>query len=105
MKRTNRILALALSVMMLLANIATPVSADTDKKESRKVRIEFTSDMHSHIDISSGEVCGKIRERGGMSRLSTLLKQRAAEFKDGDTIYLDGGDFSQGTLFQTGYIS
>lgn len=71
---------------------------------ARKVRFEFTSDMHSYIDVTKGNVNGEIRERGGSSRLSSLLKAHAY-MVDYDTVYLDGGDFSQGTIYQTNYIN
>lgn len=97
MKQLRKLLILLLSVMVV-ANFTIIPSAAT---ESRQVRFEFTSDIHSHVDISSGNVNGQIRERGGMSRLSTLLNK----FKTDNTLYLDGGDFSQGTLYQTAYLN
>lgn len=104
----KRIIALALASIMAFAGTGTAVFADAanetaTNKGKRSVRIEFTSDIHSYVDVTRGNVNGKIRERGGVARLSTLLKKHKKETK-GDTIYLDGGDFSQGTLFQAGYI-
>ena len=105
----KRIIALALASIMAFIGTGTSVFADATsdqakaKNSKRSVRIEFTSDIHSYVDVTRGNVNGKIRDRGGVARLSTLLKKHQRETK-GDTIYLDGGDFSQGTLFQAGYI-
>lgn len=98
MKQIKKLLILLLS-LVVIANFTLVPSAATEG--TRQVRFEFTSDMHSHIDISSGNINGQIRERGGMSRLSTLLNKFGTE----NSLYLDGGDFSQGTLYQTAYLS
>ena len=101
----KKLSALALSVVLVITS-TTSAFAATDAKapEQRKVRIQFTSDMHSYLDVTRGNVNGEIREHGGVSRLATLLRKHAGEV-DYDSIYLDGGDFSQGTLFQAGYRS
>lgn len=98
MKMLKKCLVLGLALLVMVNFTTIPSQAEETK---RQIRIEFTSDIHSHIDISKGNINGKFRERGGMSRLATLLRDGATD----NTLYLDGGDFSQGTLYQTGYIS
>lgn len=60
-----------------------------------QVRILFTHDLHSHLDeyVIAGESVG------GAARLKTLADARRAE--NAASIFVDGGDFSMGTLYQT----
>lgn len=55
----------------------------------------FTHDIHSYLDSEEGTP-----SRG--ARLSAALKENGY-YEDGNALYLDAGDFSQGTLFQAGY--
>ena len=66
---------------------------------AKQIKILFTHDIHSYLEPTEGFVDGKVREHGGAARLATLI----AENSDDNTIYVDAGDFSQGTLFQAGY--
>lgn len=61
----------------------------------------FTHDTHSHLNSFSTIVDGKQEEVGGFARLKTLIDEQKE--KNPDTLYLDGGDFSMGTLIQTVY--
>lgn len=65
----------------------------------KQVKILFTHDIHSYLEPTEGYVDGAVRQHGGAARLATLIKQHS----DDSTIYVDAGDFSQGTLFQAGY--
>ena len=65
-----------------------------------QVTILFTHDLHSHLLPSVSEEGG---EYGGYARLMTAIKEQKAKYPD--AILVDGGDFSMGSLFQTGYTT
>jgi len=73
--------------------------ADETESQAKQVKILFTHDIHSYLEPTEGYVDGVVREHGGAARLATLIKENS----DDATIYVDAGDFSQGTLFQAGY--
>ncbi|MDO5118272.1 MAG: metallophosphoesterase, partial [Eggerthellaceae bacterium] len=73
--------------------------ADEGAAQAKQVKILFTHDVHSYLEPTEGFVDGVVREHGGAARLATLIKENS----DDATIYVDAGDFSQGTLFQAGY--
>lgn len=100
MKKTVfRILTFSVSAVLLLSAVfSVPVLAEP---EGKTVKILFTHDIHSYFDVTKGMVDGKIREHGGAARLKTLLDRN----RDENTLYLDGGDFSMGTLLQAGYTT
>lgn len=62
------------------------------------VTILFTHDFHDNHETYNTEIDGSIVERGGIARLSTAIKN---EQKNSDPLIVDGGDYSQGTLFQS----
>lgn len=61
----------------------------------------FTHDTHSHLNSFSTIVDGEQKEVGGFAKLKTLIDEKKKE--NPDTLILDGGDFSMGTLIQTVY--
>ena len=101
MQRTKKItafiLAIALCVGMLPTLGVNAKAADTGKH----MDVLFTHDTHSHLNSFSTIVDGKQEEVGGFARLKTLIDEQKE--KNPDTLYLDGGDFSMGTLIQTVY--
>ena len=58
-------------------------------------------DTHSHLNSFSTIVDGEQKEVGGFAKLKTLIDEKKKE--NPDTLILDGGDFSMGTLIQTVY--
>ena len=66
-----------------------------------KIDVLFTHDTHSHLDSFSTIVNGKQEKVGGFAKIKTLINEKKKE--DPDTLILDGGDFSMGTLVQTVY--
>ena len=90
-------LFLAMTLLMPLAQI-TPLKAESDAKE---VDVMFTHDTHSHLDSFTTNVDGELQEEGGFVRIKTLINEQKKE--NPDTLILDGGDFSIGTLIQTVY--
>ena len=61
--------------------------------------IVFTSDIHSHLNSFRRFSDGREQETGGLARIKTLVDEQRK--KNPETLYLDGGDFSMGTLAQT----
>lgn len=92
--------ALALAVVLLLAAVpcAWPVCAQ-DAAPGTTVDIVFTHDTHSHLNTFTTMVDGLETELGGFARMNTLIEAQRAQ--NPDTLVIDGGDFSMGTLIQT----
>lgn len=99
MKRGKKILALFLIITMLLPFVMN-IPAEAAEK-SKQLDVLFTHDTHSHLNSFSTIVDGEQKEVGGFAKLKTLIDEK----KKGnpDTLILDGGDFSMGTLIQTVY--
>ena len=97
MRRVKRVIVLILIVMLcmpLLPGVQTE-AADGGKH----LDVLFTHDTHSHLNSYSTIVNGKQKEVGGFARIKTLIDEKKKE--NPDTLILDGGDFSMGTLIQT----
>lgn len=92
--------ALALAGVLLLAAVpcAWPVCAQ-DAALGTAVDIVFTHDTHSHLNTFTTMVDGLETELGGFARMNTLIEAQRAQTPD--TLVIDGGDFSMGTLIQT----
>ena len=88
---------LTIAMLMPLAQAVT-VKAAADTKQ---IDVLFTHDTHSHLDSFSTIVDGEQKEVGGFAKIKTLINEKKKE--DPDTLILDGGDFSMGTLIQTVY--
>lgn len=80
----------------LLLGIALPM-ASADSGEA--LSIMFIHDSHDYLYPTSNIVGGELIEHGGAAKLATVIKEN----KDENTIFLDGGDFSMGTLYQAAY--
>lgn len=101
MRRVKRVIVLILIVMLcmpLLPGVQTE-AADGGKH----LDVLFTHDTHSHLNSYSTIVNGKQKEVGGFARIKTLIDEKKKE--NPDTLILDGGDFSMGTLIQTVYTT
>lgn len=92
--------ALALAGVLLLAAVpcAWPVCAQ-EAAPGTTVDIVFTHDTHSHLNTFTTVVDGLETELGGFARMNTLIEAQRAQTPD--TLVIDGGDFSMGTLIQT----
>lgn len=98
MKTRRRILSIVLTIAtLLLLVLDIPVTAAGTKK----VDVLFTHDIHSHLDSFSTIVDGQQKEVGGFAKIKTLMDEKKKD--NPDTLVLDGGDFSMGTLIQTVY--
>lgn len=93
-----------LVVIWLIAVIVLPLMTGMQvwaKAEPKKLDILFTHDTHSHLNSFTTIVNGEKKEAGGFAKLKTLINEHKKV--NPDTLVLDGGDFSMGTLIQTVY--
>ena len=91
-------------VILLIAVIVLPLMTGMQvwaKTESKQLDILFTHDTHSHLNSFTTIVNGEKKEAGGFAKLKTLIDEHKKV--NPDTLVLDGGDFSMGTLIQTVY--
>lgn len=86
---------------LVTALILSLLPAHAEEAEKLTFRLLFTHDIHSYLEPTVDEVNGEKRELGGAARLAALIK----EYRTENSLYMDGGDFSQGTLFQAGYVN
>lgn len=99
MKKRTALAAAAL----LLAAFLWVQTAFAQAVPGQQVDILFTHDTHSHLDPFTSLVEGQETDTGGFARANTLIKEQRA--KNPDTLVIDGGDFSMGTLIQTVFES
>ena len=89
----------ALAVVWILAGAFSGRSMAAE--EGTRVSILFTHDMHSHINSFQTVYQGEDVNIGGFARIQTIIDRQRG--KDPETLLVDGGDFSMGSLFQTVY--
>jgi len=89
----RRLVALLLLIASLIP--LTALSSSANETDSADLSIIFTHDLHSHIDSFSYN--GKIV--GGFARIKSVIDDITASSKN--TLVLDAGDFSMGTLYQS----
>ena len=99
MKKWKKILSVMLAVSVLLLPVMDVLVEAADS--TKQIDVLFTHDTHSHLDSFSTIVNGKQEKVGGFAKIKTLINEKKKE--DPDTLILDGGDFSMGTLIQTVY--
>ena len=99
MTRRLKLTGLLVAVILLFAGISYfPASAS---HEPAQVDIMFLHDTHSHLNEFTTVENGQSRTMGGFAAIKTLINQQKEH--NPDTLLLDAGDFSMGTLFQVVY--
>lgn len=98
MRKECTVLALAGVLLLAAVPCAWPVCAQ-EAAPGTAVDIVFTHDTHSHLNTFTTMVDGLETELGGFARMNTLIEAQRAQ--NPDTLVIDGGDFSMGTLIQT----
>lgn len=88
------------AVLAFLLLLTVPLTAAA-AKEAKKVDVMFVHDTHSHLKEFSTVEDGEPRVLGGFARMKTLINEQKAV--NPDTLLLDAGDFSMGTLIQVVY--
>lgn len=94
-KRT--ILVCILTVLTVLSVFG--LANASAKKQT--VDVMFLHDTHSHFNAFDTVEDGKTQNLGGFARIKTLIEKQQKE--NPDTLLLDAGDFSMGTLVQVVY--
>lgn len=100
-KRTQAFLLIAAMVVTLAAAMGKPELFLRAQSQAKQVDVIFTHDTHSHLNSFRAIVDGEEKEVGGFAKIKTIIDSQKA--KNADTLVLDGGDFSMGTLVQTVY--
>lgn len=100
--KIRRKLCLWLSLCLLAAGaVFLPFSTVQAAKATKEVDVIFFHDTHSHLETFSTIENGERILSGGFAKIKTII-DRARETNP-DTLVLDAGDFSMGTLAQTIY--
>ncbi len=101
--KTRKKFSAKLLAIMLIAALLLPLAwnVPVEAAEAKQMNVLFSHDTHSHLNSFSTIVDGEQKEVGGFARIKTLINEKKQE--DPDTLVLDGGDFSMGTLIQTVY--
>ena len=97
MKLRKKLLAAVLTLIMMLTVTIPSLAAATD--DSKTLDVLFMHDMHSHLNPFTVMKDGEAVQVGGLSRMMTLAKQQFTE--NPDTLFVDAGDFSMGTVVQS----
>ncbi len=100
MKKIRTVLTSVLTGALAITTLfgTQPVYAET-ADTAKTVDIVFTHDIHSHLNTFTTVIDEQEKEVGGFARINTLIQEQKA--KNPDTLVIDGGDFSMGTLIQT----
>ena len=96
---SKKLIAILLTLALTLSVLMNFTYASAEPSNAREVDVLFTHDVHSHLNEFSTVVGKKPITFGGIARLKTLVNEQKE--KNPDTLYIDGGDFSMGTLIQT----
>lgn len=86
-------------VALVMMTPAVTLSAADNGYTGKESAILFTHDTHSHLNSFFTIEDGETFETGGFARIKTLIDQTKAQHPD--TLILDAGDFSMGTLIQS----
>jgi len=95
------ILAVLLCYLMCAAWMAEIVPKVSAAGHEQTIDVMFLHDTHSHLNTFATVEDGKSQMLGGFARIKTLID--AQKEKNPDTLLLDAGDFSMGTLIQVVY--
>lgn len=83
-------------IVLLFSFISFNVKSAPNEKD---ITILFTHDMHDHLMPFNIVQNGNIKSVGGYARLQSAINEERKN--DSDSLLVDAGDFSMGTLFQT----
>lgn len=105
MNRKNRLASLCLAAVLLLSGMISFVTeAESDPfYTGREMDILFLHDTHSHLESFVTMQNGNTATVGGFPQIKTLINE--ARSNNPDTLVVDAGDFSMGTLVQTIFAS
>lgn len=95
MRKKFSALGLAMTLLLAFVMPQTNVSAD---ETAKTVDVMFLHDTHSHLNEFNTVENGESITVGGFARIKTLIDEQKGN--NPDTLVLDAGDFSMGTLVQ-----
>ena len=96
----KKLVTLSIALLMLLAIVMPQTNASADES-AKTVDVMFLHDTHSHLNEFTTVEGTESVTMGGFSRIKTLINEQKAQ--NPDTLVLDAGDFSMGTLVQVMY--
>lgn len=91
-------LSLFITLCLLLVLFVFPTISFANVKD-KELTVAFTHDLHSYIDTKEYNSNGRTIQVGGFAKIKSILDDIKASNEN--TLILDGGDFSMGTLYQT----
>ena len=94
----RKVLSLFIAVVFFLTLFLLPAISSADAKD-KELSVAFTHDLHSYIDTKEYDTNGKAAQVGGFAKIKTILDDIRAS--NDNTVIVDAGDFSMGTLYQT----
>lgn len=104
MKRFFRPAVICMAAILFFIQISiTGAAALSETEPQKSVDVMFLHDTHSHLDSFLTVIDNEEAFVGGFARIKTLIKEQKE--KNPDTLILDAGDFSMGTLVQTIFSS
>lgn len=103
MKRHYKPFSLCLAAVFLLSGIVFNVAKAEPAPSGKEIDLLFLHDTHSHLESFVTLQDGQTAAVGGFPRIKTLINEAKAD--NPDTLVVDTGDFSMGTLVQTIFAS
>lgn len=103
MKRHYKPFSLCLAAVFLLSGIVFNVAKAEPAPSGKEIDLLFLHDTHSHLESFVTLQDGQTAAVGGFPRIKTLINEAKAD--NPDTLVVDAGDFSMGTLVQTIFAS
>lgn len=93
----KKLTSIVLSFILILLVLIAPEAA-ANEITAKELTVAFTHDLHSYLDTKTFDFDGKTHEVGGFAKIKTILDEIKAE---NNSLVVDAGDFSMGTLYQT----
>lgn len=104
MRHKFRLISFCLAALLLSTVISPAAKAQEPPYfTGKELDLLFLHDTHSHLESFVTVQDGRSIEMGGFPQIKTLIDKAKAE--NPDTLVVDAGDFSMGTLVQTVFAS
>ena len=98
MKKVKWFLGFLIAAICMLSAMCMGVFA---KQEGKELDVMFLHDTHSHLNEFATVEDEKTQVLGGFAKIKTLINEQKED--EPNTLLLDAGDFSMGTLIQVMY--
>lgn len=100
MKKFFKVFCMLMVILMIQTFITPKGFAAQDNKS---ITVVFTHDLHDHLLPFNVQRNGKTFKLGGYAKIESVINEEKQ--KNPDTLVLDAGDYSMGTLFQSVFTS